>query len=79
MVEIWKVILKIVTTHLYCDDFSCQNRHTCLFAVESFYSTLKKLLIISIFLWYTIKRGDCMVERKIYMDKIKKLQDQKNF
>ena len=64
---------------LHCGDFSCQNQHTCLFAVESFYSTLKKLLIISIFLWYTIKRGDCMVERKIYMDKIKKLQDQKTF
>ena len=60
-------------------DFSCQNQHTCLFTVGSFYSTLKRLLIISVFLWYTIKRGDCMVERKIYMDKIKKLQDQKNF
>ena len=27
------MILKIVTTHLYCDDFSCQNRLTSLFAV----------------------------------------------
>lgn len=62
---------------LHCGDFSCQNQHTCLFTVGSFYSTLKRLLIISVFLWYTIKRGDCMVERKIYMDKIKKLQDQK--
>lgn len=36
------MILKIVTTHLYCDDFSCQNRLTSLFAVV-LYSDCRQL------------------------------------